>query len=265
MELFEKRLLLDKKRQPGWQSVLRELQQWLSSTPPHHPYPPTSNAGCPVHGLAEVCKGRPVKLDGCDCLYHIANIGSVIRSSNSADPFRTNSPEKNWSLLKKDSGEDKKWLRLSKYITGPLPGRRDFTWWTPLDLSARPALPNAHRIGVVNDWLSSWLVLLRWSTSGGDLGAFGRVPTVIDGFDSPIFYATDEQGAEIGTAIDLRRPETLCPGAPELVASYVSSEEIELLPIQVGSEERKLFPIDEEAVMGPLIAYYAVLGSCLHD
>jgi hypothetical protein len=261
VELFKRRMRLDAKQQPGWHHVLAALECWKADRPPHHPYPPAKNDDCPVPEYFEVCKGSPVKLDRCDFLYRIANVGAVITSTNSVDPFRTNVPEKNWNLVKADQSTPKSWLKLSKYIIGPLPGRRQFTWWTPFDLGTPPVLPNVHQIGLVNDWLGPFVFLLRMSTRGVDLGSVGRVPTVIDGFDSPIFYATDEQNSAIGAAIDLRKPDLLRAGAPELVASYVASEDVDVLPIELTSEERSLFRIDEEAVIGPLIGYYAALGA----
>jgi hypothetical protein len=261
VEIFKRRLLIDARRQPAWQKVLVALDQWLAHNPPCHPYGRNDYPLCPVSQFADVCKGPPVNLDRCEFLYRISAIGSVIRSANSEKPFCTNSPELNWDILRADQLERNSWLPLSNYITGALPGRRDFTWWTPFDLAALPVLPNAHRIGMPNNWISPYALILRLNVRGLDIGSFGRVPTVIDGFDSPIFYATLEGNASIGMSIDLRIPASLQLGEFELVTDSVSSADVEVLPVHLGEEHRKRYPVDEEAIMAPLLKYYVNLGA----
>ncbi|MGA8429283.1 MAG: hypothetical protein WB729_05650 [Candidatus Sulfotelmatobacter sp.] len=150
------------------------------------------------------------------------------------------------------------WLPLSNYTAGVLRGRRSFTWWTASNLSLGPAILNGHRIGLPNNWIARYSVILRLDLTAQP--SLGTVPTVIDGFDSIVFHSLEESSIPgMGKAIDLRHLDALRPGSSEFVINDVPIEQLSCIPVEIDETARDQYRVDlrDDYFLAKLAQFYA--------
>jgi hypothetical protein len=256
-EIFDERLRLDLAHQPSLETQVREVSGWFKTTTAKHPYGLEPYPPCPVSSYSGTCAGPHVQRGPIRFLYRLSNIGAVIRKERAKIPYKYNTPEANFNQLKvMQRIENREWLPLSKFVDGYLPGRRNFTWWTPFDITSKPTLPNAHVVGLPNTWVVPLSALLRIEFGPAAAEVFGHVPTPIDAVESSVFIAPSLPGATIGVAIDISNPADLKLGAPELVATKIPVDIIDIQPVAIGELERKRFPVELVPLLPALLNYY---------
>ncbi len=95
------------------------------------------------------------------------------------------------------------WIALSEHAEGQLPPFRGRLWWTtaPIDVSA--IAKSAYSLGIVNDFIPEYAVLLRLTLSGGEVC---EIPSCVDGYHSPVFRIIEHRSiAGTGLTLDLLR------------------------------------------------------------
>jgi hypothetical protein len=139
------------------------------------------------------------------------------------------------------------WMKLSTFVTGVLSGPRGFTWWTPANLASNTYY-SCHTIGLPDNWIPVRAVILRCDTTALPADTT-FVPNILNGFDSPIFFATRDSDVPIlGRAIDLNvTPLEL--GDFELVCP----------PIAVDRIQIRAFPLGARNPLSPRVSLRSIL------
>jgi len=256
-EIFKERLRLDKRDQPSWAGDIAKLATWFKKTSFRHPYGDGPYPRCTVQSYKATCAGPDAVLPSSDYVYRLTSVGSVIRPPAAKRRYRSATSSVNFQrLLIAQEAEKRLWLPLSDYMDGSISGYRNCTWWTTSELSWNPTLPSAHKVGMPNQWVAPTAMLLRVRRDNRFFSFVGKVPTPIDAIESSVFLAAVVPGAQHGHAINLADPEGLVQGHPEVVATNIPVDIVELLPVAVDEQERQKFPVNLVPLLPDLLAYY---------
>lgn len=192
-------------------------------------------------------------------LYRISGIRKLVNFTQWRSPHPYYTDDDIWLRLKLRSDVDG-WLPLSEYAEGALTGPRQITWWTDSDPSATDIICAGHLIGLPNDWMAKYSVILRCRINS--LTTFA-VPSVIDAFDGEIFHPTlDKRMPNEGVTINLEDLNHLGPGAREFVLGEISVGEVMFQPVLVDLTLRRKHTVRLNSILRTrLEEYYLRLGA----
>ncbi|HEY6352367.1 MAG TPA: hypothetical protein VI636_23460 [Candidatus Angelobacter sp.] len=251
--LYIKRCLIDVRKQPRWTDDYHELVNAVRDIVPNHPYGPTicdQLRDMPL--FKSFSGGSPARMDGEYC-YRLMSVGSLVHFTDERFFRKSKTDIANWNILRRYGG-DIRWKPLSWFAAGELTGPRGFTWWTPWELDEDKLLTNAHKIGLPNDFLPDYGAILRCKIEA--LEPLAIIPTIVHGFDSPVFNATrDEAEPGLGITIDLN-PPGLRDGVAEIICHPIAVEEVECKPIAISDTERRLNRVWLTSIMVELEHFY---------
>lgn len=207
--------------------------------------------------LRDVAKGP--KLEGGSFFYRITSVRSLLVDKGlkwQRRYFVAQEDYHPWSFLAGKCANSG-WANLSDFAKGHLTGFRGFTWWTSSEFFEQGVLAAAHRVGLPNDWIPKYALVLRCSFPGQLLAT----PTCIDGFFSPIFEVASFDGGDVrGFALDISDRENLRRGAPEYVAGKVPSANVEFKAVMIDRNVRKANGVRlSEQLLQCLVDYYTGL------
>ncbi len=150
------------------------------------------------------------------------------------------------------------WIPLSRIVSGSLKGRRGLTFWTSFDLLSEEILTGALKLGIPYNHVSSLSLILRCKTKYLESAGLVCVPTVLDGWDRPIFLATaDRDSPTQGHTISLESPRSLKKGADEYGMSGIAVDHIKIIPLVIGRVgDRSLSLVDDSPLWQRLVQYY---------
>jgi hypothetical protein len=247
-ELHKLRQKLALARQRGHASALGELQSLLAQMGLKHPYALSDQQIDSLMNVPDFASGGAgpfASESDREFVYRISGIRKVVKFTDWFRPFRLRNDDDIWNELKSDF-DAPEWLRLDNYARGALSGPRRFTWWTDLDVLSTNIICGAHSMGLPNDWVSKYSLIMRCPIAaipGRDV----RVPTVIDAFDSEVFHPTvDANLPTSGIAISLDGAGPLSTGAREFVLLDIDVRQIEFQPILIDQSirDRHLIELD---------------------
>ena len=146
-------------------------------------------------------------------------------------------------------------MPLGRLLAGDYCGWRAITWWLPRNPALDSVLAHAYAIGIPRDYIAERSVILRCRTADMFTHGILRVPTCLDGFDAPVFWATPDGTTSSGQAIDLTDPDRLLLREREYVVLTIDSEAVEFVPVvrEGGSDEDHRL----ESLWSHLEAFYA--------
>ncbi|HJQ69828.1 MAG TPA: hypothetical protein VKA70_12685 [Blastocatellia bacterium] len=235
-------------RQQTYADALKRLhEEMLQMEPPlEHPYSLTDddydrlleNNDYKVGG-----KGRAAEPPKGGFLYRLSGAMQVARSADvwTAVPTTENNNEDIWWLLTNDHYRNQGWIKLSWYAEGSLKGFRGITWWTSLDLLKDKVPLSAYKLGIPNDRIPLYAVILRCPADFLKDNKLARVPTVLDAFDSEIFHPSrDEDKPRCGTTIGLKPSGPLGEGVDEYVVGPIPVDEVEIWPVLIDKNEIRI-------------------------
>lgn len=258
--IFSLRRFLDLARQREFELIMTELYDTipLLMPPTRHSYGLTEDHRTELTKRVAAygaCMSRWSGEAQGDYLYSLASIGKLVRNV-----------AHNWFDYQNDdvafdqvhTASQGKWIRLSRFTTTHVAGLRGFSWWTSLDITAESIWNAWRRVGLVDEWIAEKSVFLRCPVER--TRHVTKVPTVVDGFDGPIFEPAHETPRPVvGTAIDLSTIP-FQPGAPEFVLTAIAPQDIEILPITIPeSLKANGTPAPKEPTMLRLRNYYESL------
>lgn len=225
-------------RQPRHDRDLKDLDSELQAMKIQHPYSLNREQIerlMTKDSFRQGGRGLPAEIPDQGFLYRLCNVRSVVRYTTWVSvPTVHDNDEDVWRRLKNDYDSNQEWLPLNRYAQGVLTGHRGFTWWTNLKALPDDVLSGAHTIGMPNDWIPVYAVVLRCPVSY--LGPFTHVPTVLDGFSSEIFHPTiDNDNPPVGLTISLEHSHILREGSSEFVLGSLEVEPIEMRPVLIDS------------------------------
>ena len=174
-------------------------------------------------------------------LYRLSPLQSLLRDRGLTwhrSSFPVSEPAENWRVMRRLQRNRRDWLPLSQLASGVLTGFRRITWWTSAEYRPEDVLPTAHKCGVPNDWIAPHSVLLRLDISDIEDQQL-KVPTVVDGYLSLIFWPTRSiDSPPHGVTIDLTKGPPFGLGEPEIVLGSPAAERISLWPVLIGTTLR---------------------------
>jgi len=230
-QIYAARQAVDPGRQPDFKHEYEAISALFLSATLTNPYV-KSNAHLAASKGAGVdaffqggCLGpsiQPTSIAG-DFVYRITSFTNLLRYTSPALLRRSASEDSNWSILARAQDNLRDWMPASWFFSGSLQGPRGVTWWTPSDITL-DIFATCHDIGLPDDWVAQRAVVLRRNAHSSF--SFGFMPTIIDGFDSPIFCATQSHSTEkLGRCVSLESlPLSL--GGYELVSEPLPVSEL---------------------------------------
>jgi len=255
------------RRQPRHASRFSALSDELLKIGRTHPYALTSTdlSTLMAHPVfSEVGNGLPAKLPATGYIYRLTSAMNLVTSTDwTATPGGENTDFDIWQELAFASQrQGDGWVPLGSYARGLLRGFRGATWWSTIDDLVTDPVTGAHRLGIVNDWIPSFGVVLRCKvTSVVELPRL-TVPDIIDGFAQEIFHPTrDEDGPLCGITIHLETASSVRLGVEEYIAPPLDVHAIELHPVHITRPMKNARAIWlGQALWDSLCAFYANLS-----
>jgi hypothetical protein len=207
--------------------------------------------------FAQGGRGLPASVSGPQFLYRICNIRKIVEYTSWIPANRYENNEDIWLNLKRDFDDLGDWIPLNHYARGELTGPRGFTWWTTLNFLTTNIICGAHSIGLPNDWLPKYAVVIRCPL--GSISGINSllVPTVLDAFDGEIFHPTiSDSHPGAGLTISLEGPSTLNAGTDEFVLLDVDVESMEAIPVLIDRRMRALHSVQLDSGLRTLLEMY---------
>ena len=149
--------------------------------------------------------------------------------------------------------EQNDWLDLSKLIN-QYNSHRAISWWTDSYDYSEFSLPKyftgkgvtienkwivdfAHRVGMVNDWLSDNLIFFSFNSNDAIINEV-KVPSIIDAYEQPIFLPRKEnEHPKCGFAIHIN--VELTPNYREYIVTKIPIDKVKFIPIKISTSELK--------------------------
>ena len=151
-EIYRTQLQADFDRQPRHREDLSNLDLKLRDINKMDPYslsPKDFGEFEKLKPCPKICNGFKAVPEGMYC-YHITNAWKLLNNTEKLE-FRSlgdTGPDKAFERLSREyENVEPNWLPLGRFIGGSYTGRRRFTWWTNLELSAVELQCAAHRMG----------------------------------------------------------------------------------------------------------------------
>ena len=248
MKLYDVRCRIGPERQPRHAARFAELCGELLKTGMAHPYALNSTAiatlmACPA--FAQGGNGLTARPPASGHLYRMTGVMKLVRYTDwTAVPNQDNNDDEIWRELAADHLSRGDWLPLSSYARGHLRGFRGVTWWTTREDLVPNPVPVAHSLGIPNDWIPTYAVVLRCPVDGIHSIAKLTVPDILDGFVQEVFHPTrDSESPAAGVTIRLRPGDEPGEGADEYLAEPVPVEHVTMWPLQITPEMRADHPV----------------------
>lgn len=236
------RMQIGERRQARALEVLREALELLEP----HPYE-LSNARiklirrqrwfrAPPSGLLARCPESGY-------LYRLTDVSSVAAAIKwtAPDALPVDTAKSLWSEFMVESrqrkaGSGDPWVPLRRFATGTYSSLRGFSWWTTLAGVADDVIRASYRLGRPTQWIVENTIALRTPCEYVFAEQAARVPSVVEAFDSAIFYATREADEPpSGVTITLENAPALGEGVAEYVLGPIPVDRIEALPVLVDA------------------------------
>lgn len=267
--LFKLRQDKGSDRQPTFKTGLEALATALENEP--HPYD-LSNAQLKAlmktNAFRYGAAGKEAELTDYQYLYRISTIRKVQSYTTQSDwksttPRRDDQPWVAFQYWENEFSRSRRWLRLSDYADGVFASPRGFSFWTNQELPSgdvEKLLTDVHALGIPNDWLDEYCLLMRLDIRSLDDSDLARIPTVLDAFDSYIFHATKEsENPTCGMAIKLDLNHPLGIGHSEFAVRPVATTKIEILPVYIPEDASPYVNSRDELLLNSLNSYYGSL------
>lgn len=275
-DIYDLRQDCGRRRQPTYGQALDDLDAVIRPAP--HPYDlklPAiqqlmNNTWFRVGALG---LQRPATLPASGYIYRICPIKKLTDYSHnwfSSSPRKDDQPplifhlwKKKVEELERKAGGKKVWLRLRSYARDRFYGPRSFSFWTGHELDpydSAKLLVSAHALGLPNDWIDEYSVVMKCDTSFLQGRAEAKIPTTLDGFDSHIFHPRRESLVPpSGITIELSLTAPLHRGQDEFAIGPVETAAIQMYPVQIPSTLLPCIKSDDNRLLSSLHVYYQQL------
>jgi len=175
-----------------------------------------------------------------DHTYRIISVGRLIWYVSNIlgkEPSRVD-PEQLFTRLMTDYERQmpRDWLNLGKYASGNLMNSRGFSYWSSAEigLGDKEILSKCHRMGIPNDWIDPYSVVMRCNMTDISDDLEIRLPNVIDAFDSAVFDPVEcRTEPQCGYTIDLCEMSNLKRGVPEYTMGPIPTNCISIYPVEM--------------------------------
>lgn len=233
-QIHSLRQLLGTKRQPEWSDALYRLNEILAMSGRTDPY--SAAAGTELE--AEI---RSLAANGSDgapgeWLFSICSTSKLSRCTEWR-PLWVGWPAwKTHDALIRRYRQASSWLELSAFASGETRFPLGICWFSDEEPNDNLVCAG-HSRGMPNIWIQTYSVVIRCRSK--DVAELVQVPTVIDGFLSPIFLPTETAAKpSAGMAISLEMyPTALEVGLSEWVLPNIPVSALQIKPVTVTSAQ----------------------------
>lgn len=241
------------RRQSSFADKLEKLSEALSNCGKSHPYSLNDKLEDFVDQtkiFSEGTQGILASIKDENYLYRVQSLRGFLKNVEWADlSINYKVAKEVWNKLVISSKRTSDgWLKLDRFVQGTYPLEVadvdnlkwwNFAWWTTHSLLDNLIL-GAAKIGMCSTWISNENIVLRASVKAVKAKPISFVPTIIDAFLQPIFYPVEEMPAPTsGVTIDLSN-DNLGIGVDEYVIKPIEVNAIEIFPIPIEDDFRKL-------------------------
>jgi hypothetical protein len=264
--LYDLRYNAGQRRQPRHASALRGLNGIIVGAKKGHSfnYDRVVNANLMRRtSYSGGGRGYVRKLHGDDFIYRLAGIKELANDKTiswvshikAAQP-----PRALFGLVNGDYKRSRDWIPLRRYAVGELSGYRNITFWTAHELVPTNIVTDAHLLGLTNNGLKEWSVIIRCRVK--DLAASNsvRIPTVLDAFTELVFYPTNDSAkSSSGITISLSTTGPLARGVMEFVLDPIRVEKLQIRPCFISNKSLPCIHSKDVGLWSLLESYYRQL------
>lgn len=212
--------------------------------------------------FAKGSRGFHRNIDEHGFIYRLSGIKELAndKSLNWFSHIKADQPARTlFKLISDDFEQEGDLLPLSRYAEGSLKGYRNITFWTTHQLGSGDIVGDAHLIGLTNNWLRKWSVILQCRIEDLSKENDVRVPTAIDAYTELVFHPTKDQAKpSCGTTIKLGA-HPLAAGTTEFVLRSIEAEKIRMRPILIDNASEPCVHSKDPHLWAGLAAYYSGL------
>jgi len=282
--IYDQRRRADSLRQPSHAHRIEELHYTLvDELRQLHPYELTRSDYQKLKELKEgssytaICLGSHAAPPS-DYCYRITTWSKLVEETRpETREFRfatSGSPERQifdyflseHSRIKRERSTDDSWLPLLPYFGGNYTGYREFTWWTPFQVSTANTMCSAHQLGCLNISIGPNTIILRCPVSFLREKRISHIPSALDGYFFNIFRsAREHSNATCGRTISLEIPDSLTLGGAEYVVRPFDLDEAQISIWPVYLDDPAIHRIEFHEVRDKLLSYYSSLGEIDDD
>jgi hypothetical protein len=265
--LYNLRFTAGQRRQPRHAGALRALNGIIKSAGIAHSYGEydrTVNARLMSKAsYSGGSRGYVGKIHGDDFIYRVAGIKelAIDKSITWISRIRSGQPPRElFRLVNQDYKRSRNWLPLNRYAVGELSGYRNVTFWTTHELQPATIVHDSHLIGLTNNWLKEWSVIIRCRVKDLIGANSVRVPTVLDAFTEQIFHPTeDSPRPSSGITIELSAAGPLAPGKMEFVLDPIRTDKLQIRPCFISNKSLPCIHSKDRGLWKLLDRYYRTL------
>lgn len=266
-ELYNLRQTVSIQRQARHAKALKLLDDKLRKAGVEHPYGnyprALSDAFMKTPCFYKGSRGYLRKIHDHEFIYRLSGIKELagdkgIRWHAYVKPDRP--PKEIFNFVNADFERAEDWLPLNRYAGGSLTGYRNITFWTTSPPSCDDIISYAHLVGMTNNWLKKWSVVLQCRVKDLSKENNVRVPTAIDAYTELIFHPTQDQARPTcGTTIKLSEDGPLAEGTSEFVLGPIEASKIKIRPLPIDNHSEPCIHSKNPELWDLLQAYYNTL------
>jgi len=200
------------------------------------------------------------KITGSDVIYRLSGLTKVAKSPGVIwrSHIKADAPDPDlYRLIEEDYKRIRDWVALGRYCTGYVCNDRNFSWWTTFPIDPLAVNESAHLLGLTNNSLHPYSIVLRCPVASLTRYNSIRVPTAIDAYRSPVFHTTrDSDKPKSGITVKLSKPGPLSEGVDEFVLKSVEVDKIDIMPVFISDRLNPYFDSDVDPDLWTLLYDY---------
>jgi len=186
------------------------------------------------------------------CLYRYTTFRSLIKNKNLR--WQNKAVDRNTAfevLQDRINTTNQNEFNLSEFMMGSYKNSRGFSWWTKQSITCEE---DVFGLGIPSDWIAERSVIMKIKDPDIIKNQL-KTPSVIDAFDSPIFYPTkyDQKENTVGITLNLNNRSTFNDGYEEYVTGNINADKIYITPFTFDVGKKEIFI---ESILQDLLNFY---------
>jgi hypothetical protein len=212
---------------------------------------PDFSATCAGLNVADTALGN-------DSLYRVTSLDALLDPRSGLTLHSKRGADATWNVVRRMQIKTGNWMRLGAFFSGSLSGTRKLTWWTTADLSVN-TFCTAHNTGIVDEWIASHAMILRLRSDNLPQVP-AAIPTILDGFNQPIFYPTrDADTPTFGNCISLEALPLRLGNGKEVVFTSIPANLLDCMAIEFGRRPAGAHKVKMRDTLEHLVSFYKTL------
>ncbi|MBN2267666.1 MAG: hypothetical protein JW725_05020 [Candidatus Babeliaceae bacterium] len=249
------RQTLGMQRQPEWGDTLQNLNRILIKSSQNNPY--SSAARLELENEIRSFAGKGLQGASGEWLFSICSTAKLPRCTDWRF-LQVGLPS--WKIhdaLTRQYRRTGSWLNLTQFAAGETRFPLGIAWFSDQEPDQNLVCAG-HLRGMPNDWIQTHSVILRCRST--DIATIIKIPTVVDGFLSPIFMPVETNlNPKAGMAISLEPfPNDLDWGVSEWILGNIPVNLVDIKPVLATSTDyaKHRVSLVEDSLWAALDTFY---------